>query len=132
MYQPLTFLVAKILGLENQNLWHRLNLFAVKFVNHWKSKLTKELTLCHKLWFLIQISLDPNVVNLWYFKLIFFDLTKVTVWNFRFTRLESNDIGIRKSEFVAKSQFRYVFSNVFLFVYCMMLQQRLTKKQIGH
>ena len=31
--------------------------------------------------FIIPISLEPNVVNLWYFKLILFDLTEFIVWN---------------------------------------------------
>ena len=51
--------------------------------------------------FLIPISLEPNVVDLWYFKLILFDLTEFIVLNI----LESKDIGFRKAEFVAKTQF---------------------------
>ena len=31
--------------------------------------------------FIIPISLEPNVVNLWYFKLTLFDLTEFIVWN---------------------------------------------------
>ena len=31
--------------------------------------------------FIIPISLEPNVVNLWYFKLILFDLTEFIVRN---------------------------------------------------
>ena len=58
--------------------------------------------------FLIPISLEANVVNLWYFKLIFFDLSKVIVWNFKGLRRWNPKIGIRKSEFVAKSQFLIV------------------------
>ena len=41
MYQPLTCLVAKILGLENQNMWHRLNFFAVKIVMLLKKQINK-------------------------------------------------------------------------------------------
>ena len=37
-------------------------------------------------------------VNLWYFKLQQFDQTEFIVWNIK-------DIGVRKSEFVAKTQF---------------------------
>ena len=31
--------------------------------------------------FIMPISLEPNVVNLWYLKLILFDLTDSIVWN---------------------------------------------------
>ena len=31
--------------------------------------------------FIIPISLEPNVINLWYFKLILFYLTEFIVWN---------------------------------------------------
>ncbi len=60
--------------------------------------------------FLISKSLQPDVVNLWYFKLILFDLTEVIVWNIDGLR---HWIG---SEFVAKTQFlgkKYILRNVF-------------------
>ena len=40
-----------------------------------------ELSFWHKLKFLIPISIQPNGVNLWYFKLRLFDLTDFIVWN---------------------------------------------------
>ena len=54
---------------------------------------TKELSFAPFSNFLISVSLQPDAVNLWYFKLSFFDLTELI------------DKGIRKSEFVAKAQF---------------------------
>ena len=42
--------------------------------------------------FLIPISLEPNVVNLWYFKLILFDLAKVIAWKMS----KVYDIGIQR------------------------------------
>ena len=38
-----------------------------------KKNKTKELTLCHKLKFVIPIALQPACVNLWYFKITLFD-----------------------------------------------------------
>ena len=56
--------------------------------------------------FLIPISLEPYVVNLWYFNFLIFLSKKSHSLKFqRFTTLESKDIRIRKSEFVEKSQF---------------------------
>ena len=53
--------------------------------------------------FLFPISLQPDSVNLWYYKLRLFDLTECIVWNNwdLFIQLQ----GIGKSEFVAKTQF---------------------------
>ena len=44
-------------------------------------KTLKELSFCHKLEFLIPTSLQPDGVNLWYFKLVWLDLTEIIVWN---------------------------------------------------
>ena len=53
--------------------------------------------------------MEPNVANLWYFKFTLFDLTEFIVWNNKgHTTLGCNDIEIRESEFVAKTQFLYV------------------------
>ena len=51
--------------------------------------------------------MQPDDVNLWYFKYKLFDLTAFIVWN-----IESNDIEIRKLEFAAKTQFLYVKLNL--------------------
>ena len=68
--------------------------------------------------FLIFISLQPDILNLWYFKLILFDLTEL-IHSFKYLRsatLGSKDKGIiTKSEFVAQTQFliklNWVFSH---------------------
>ena len=66
----------------------------------------KELTLCHKLWFS-----NPYIFGLQRRKPLIFQTyifwsNKSRSLKFqKFTTLESKDIGIRKSEFVAKSQF---------------------------
>ncbi len=66
----------------------------------------KELALCNKLWFS-----NPNIFRTQFRKpLKFQTMTFVRSRNIslkyqRFTTLGSKDIGIRKSEFVAKSQF---------------------------
>ena len=68
----------------------------------------KELSLCHKLWFS-----NPNIFGTQCRKPLIFQTyifwsNKSHSFKFqRFTTLESKDIGIRKSEFVAKSQFLY-------------------------
>ncbi len=53
--------------------------------------------------FIIPISLEPNVANLWYFKLWSNKIHSLKY--LRFTTLESKDIGFRNAEFVAKTQF---------------------------
>ena len=66
----------------------------------------KELSLCHKLWFS-----NPNIFEtqcrkpLIFQTYIFWSNKSHSLKNQRFTTLESTDIGIRKSEFVAKTQF---------------------------
>ena len=68
----------------------------------------KELTLCHKLWFS-----NPNICGTrcrkpWIFQTYIFWSNKSHSLKFqRFKKLESKDIGIRKSEFVANSQILY-------------------------
>ena len=68
----------------------------------------KELTLCHKLWFS-----NPNIFGtqcrkpLIFQTYIFWSNKSQSLKFQRFTTLESKDIRIRKSEFVAKSQFLY-------------------------
>ena len=70
--------------------------------------LIKEFTLCHKLWFS-----NPNIFGTQIRKPLIFQA--YIIWSNkshslkfqRFTTLESKDIGIRKSEFVTKSQFLY-------------------------
>ena len=68
--------------------------------------LSKELTLCHKLWFS-----NPNIFRtqcrkpLIFQTYIFWSNKSHSLKCQRFTMLESKDIGIRKSEFVANSQF---------------------------
>ena len=60
--------------------------------------------------FIIHLSLEPNVVNFWYFKLLVFDLTEFIVLKYlRSTTSELKDIGFRKAEFVAKTQFLLIF-----------------------
>ena len=57
--------------------------------------------------FLIPASLQPNLVNLWYFKLTILVDKIVSVWN-RFTPFSFIiDIEIGKLKFVAKTQFLY-------------------------
>ena len=66
----------------------------------------KELSLCHKSQFSIPISLKQDGVNLWYFKLWLFDPSEFIVWNiYGSTTLGCRDKGIKKSEFVAITQF---------------------------
>ena len=66
----------------------------------------KELTLCHKLWFS-----NPNIFGtqcrkpLIFQTYIFWSNKSHSLKYQRFTTLESKDIGIRKSEFDANSQF---------------------------
>ena len=66
----------------------------------------KELTLCHKLWFS-----NPNIFGtqcrkpLIFQTYIFWSNKSHSLRFQRFTTSKSKDIGIRKSEFVAKSQF---------------------------
>ena len=63
----------------------------------------KELSLCHKLWFSNFYTLQPNVVDLRYFKLWILLHQIILVWNIKTSG--SIDIGIRTFEFVAKTQF---------------------------
>ena len=72
--------------------------------NRKQVNLVKELSLCHKLLFIIPISFA-----IWWWKPLIFQIC-VMLWNriyslkyLRSTTLESKDIGIRKSEFVAKT-----------------------------
>ena len=46
--------------------------------------------------------MQPDGVDLWYFKLRIYDLPELIVWNIKGL---GKVIGIRKSEFVAKAQF---------------------------
>ena len=55
--------------------------------------------------FLITIALPPDGMKLWYFKLILLELQIHSLKYIRFRTLGCKDIGIRKSEFVAKTQF---------------------------
>ena len=63
--------------------------------------------------FLIPISMQPDVANLWYFKPLIFQTC--IIWSnrihslkyLRFTTLGCKDKGIRKSEFVTKTQFKW-------------------------
>ena len=71
-------------------------------------KISKELSLCHK----IQFS-NPYIYGTWWCKLLIFQ-TKIVWCNkthslkyLRSTVLGCRDIGIRKSEFVSKTQFHY-------------------------
>ena len=58
--------------------------------------------------FLIPLSFEPYVVNLWYFKLVIFDYNSSHSLKCQLsTTLVCKDIGIRKSEFVTKTQFLY-------------------------
>ena len=50
--------------------------------------------------------MQPDDVNLSYFKLGLFDMTEFTVWN-AYTTLGCKNLGIRKSEFVAKTYIVY-------------------------
>ena len=48
-----------------------------------KKTFSKELSLCHKLWFLITISLEPNVADLRFFKLWILLDQIIWVWNIK-------------------------------------------------
>jgi len=53
--------------------------------------------------FLIPLSFEPYVVNLWYFKLVIFDYNSSHSLKCQLsTTLDCKDIGIRKSEFVTR------------------------------
>ena len=59
--------------------------------------------------------MQPDGVKLWYFKFRLFNLTEIIVWKFESLRsatLVCNEIGIRKSEFVAKTQFLFKIKNI--------------------
>ena len=80
--------------------------FVINRSLQWLGLWTKELSLCHKLWFS-----DLNIFGTQCRKLLIFQT--YIIWSNkshslkyqRFTTLESKDIGIRKSEFEAKTQF---------------------------
>ena len=54
---------------------------------------------------IISISVQPNGINIWYFKSKLFDLTKFLVWKTSFTTYGFKDIVIRKLELAAETQF---------------------------
>ena len=60
---------------------------------------------------LIPISLQPDAANLLYFKLIL-PISIISLKYLRFTTLGYKDIEIRKSEFVAKTQFLFIQQNL--------------------
>ena len=65
--------------------------------------------------FQIPISLEPNVVNLWYFKLIFFDLTKVIVWNFKgLWRWNPKILGLENQSLLQRVNSFDLFKRTFL------------------
>jgi len=69
--------------------------------------------------FLIPISLEPNVVNLWYFKLIIIWSNRIHSLKYlRSTTLESKDKVFKKAEFVAKTHLLLysMFTTVNLFL----------------
>ena len=83
------------------NIW--LTLFI--FRENTPYKLSKSLQQTHS-----SNALQRDVVNLWYFKLKLFDLEWYIVWNIQDlydATLGGKDKGIRKIEFVAKTQFLY-------------------------
>ena len=95
--------------LSNNNLIFCILLFLFLRTFHNKNyckKYSNELTLCHKLWFS-----NPNIFGTQcrkplIFRTYIFWFNKSHSLKFqRFTTSESNDIWIRKSEFVAKSLF---------------------------
>ena len=70
------------------------------------------MSFCYKFKFVIPISLQPDGETLRY---LFFYLSEFIVWNIEC--LWCNNIGIRKSEFVAKTRFLYNnLFNIFLFL----------------
>ena len=100
----------------------RVNCHMNYFVPNWFSRLKfvgynqtntqtdkpKELNLCHNLKFAILISLQSDSVNLWCFKLRFFLSNRLHSLKYlRSMILSCKDIGNRKSEFVAKTQFLF-------------------------
>ena len=84
--------------------------------------LTKELTHCHKLWFS-----HPNIFatqcrkHLIFQTYIFLSNKSHSLKYQRFTAFEFKDIGIRKSEFVANSQFLW-------YLYSLRVRKRLRMK----
>ena len=70
--------------------------------------LWKELTLCNKLWFSNPYIFGFQSLKPLKFQTMTFVRSKnISLKSHRFTKLGSKDIGIRKSEFVAKCQFLY-------------------------
>ena len=95
--------------LSNNNLIFCILLFLFLRTFHNKNyckKYSNELTLCNKLWFS-----NPNIFGfqrrkpLKFQTMTFVRSNNISLKYQRFTTLGSKDIGIRKSEFVAKSQF---------------------------
>ena len=57
--------------------------------------------------------MHPSGVNLWFFKLSLLDLAEFIVWNNKgIKHWVAKILRIRKLEFVAKTQFLYVFQTV--------------------
>ena len=78
-------------------------IFCYEYISNYKKR---NWVLATNLDFLNPISLQFNVGDLWYFKLwILLDVDSLKYW--RFTPSGCKDIGIRKSELVAKTQFLY-------------------------
>ena len=77
--------------------------------------MTKELSLCHKLKFLIPISLQPDSVNNWYSYLRLFDLTEFIVWN-----IYGIGISIKNQSLWQKLNLKIFFLpfNSFLIIIC--------------
>ena len=82
---------------------------------------TKELSLCHKLWFSNSYIFAVQC----YRHFTFQTMTSVRSNNIslkyqRFTTLGSKDMGIRKTEFVARTQFLYLAALLNSFAVCCM------------
>jgi len=80
---------SKILKVSKKYIWHKSIVF-------WDENTQRNWVFATKLNFMITLSLQPYDVILWYLKVKLFDLTEC---------IGCKDIGIRKSEFVAKTQF---------------------------
>ena len=101
------------------------------FLNHQLNH-AKELTLCNKLWFS-----NPYIFGfqrrkpLKFQTMTFVRSNNISLKYQRFTTMGSKDIGIRKSEFVAKSQFIWVlFTIVFIVKFTKKQEKQNTKNQI--
>ena len=88
--------------------WFLTNKCQYGKTNQAKISCVKELSLCHKLWFS-----NPYIFGfqrrkpLKFQTMTFVRSNNISLKYQRFTTLGSKDIGIRKSEFVAKNQFLY-------------------------